>query len=332
MISLQIHFTGSINSLLVKSVLFFVRLCSKIPLEKIYLSKPGWLFIAVYYLIIVLLFIKPQKIIRKILLVFIIFSIIITQIDLKIDSFLEIYMLDVGQGDSVVLITPDNKVIVVDSGEGGDKANLDYGKSVVYPFLLAHKKHKIDYLIISHMDLDHVGGSYYLLENIKVNHIITCIQTVESSNFSKLIEIANSKNIEISYLKRGDSCILDDFTNINVLWPDVNNIIYDNTINNMSLVFKLNCNNKSILFTGDIEELAENAILSSYNNNVNILKSDIIKVPHHGSKSSSIYDFINMVNPKIALIGVGEENKFGHPNAEVLRRYEKIGSIIYRTD
>ncbi len=356
-LELNIAIIGFINNLLVKCVLFLVKICSRMPLEKIYLSKPGWYILAIYYLLLVLLMLKNKakcmyskfmimailkylciKMSKRIFIIFIIASLIITQANLKLDSKLELYMLDVGQGDSTILITPRNKVIVVDTGEGGNKANYDNGKNTLIPFLLAHKKHSIDYLIISHVDLDHIGGAYYLLEHMKINNIIMGIQTVETSNFSKMVELANKKDVKILYLKKGDNYRLDDKTLINVLWPDLDNIVYDNAINNMSLVFKLNCNNKSILFTGDIEEEGEQAILSSYGMDNgkrmidNVLKSDIIKVPHHGSKTSSTIDFIQYVNPKIAIIGVGQDNKFGHPNEGVIKRYNKLGTKIYRTD
>lgn len=116
-----------------------------------------------------------------------------------------------------------------------------------------------------------------------------------------------------------------------VLWPSSANIISENSINNNSLVCKMVYQNFSILFTGDIEEVAEKAILEKYRN-TNVLKSAILKVAHHGSKSSSIQEFINAVKPKIALIGVGEKNTFGHPNSDVLERLKKSGSKLFRTD
>lgn len=117
----------------------------------------------------------------------------------------------------------------------------------------------------------------------------------------------------------------------NVLWPDSKNIISENGINNNSLVFKMEYNKFSILFTGDIEKVAEEAILQKYKD-ANVLKSTILKVAHHGSKSSSIEEFLEKVKPKIALIGVGEKNTFGHPNVGVLKRLRKNNSKIYRTD
>lgn len=115
------------------------------------------------------------------------------------------------------------------------------------------------------------------------------------------------------------------------MWPDSKNIISENGINNNSLVFKMEYNKFSILFTGDIEKVAEEAILQKYKD-ANVLKSTILKVAHHGSKSSSIEEFLEKVKPKIALIGVGEKNTFGHPNVGVLKRLRKNNSKIYRTD
>ena len=101
---------------------------------------------------------------------------------------------------------------------------------------------------------------------------------------------------------------------------------------NNSLVFKLIYKDLKCIFTGDIEEVAENAILNEYKNNLETLKADILKVGHHGSKTSSTQEFIEAINPKIALIGVGENNKFGHPSEDVLERIKTYGTKIYRTD
>ena len=113
------------------------------------------------------------------------------------------------------------------------------------------------------------------------------------------------------------------------LWPS-EDFITDNAINNNAIVAKLIYGNFSMLFTGDIEELAEKEILKKYNKE--ILNSAVLKVAHHGSKSSSTQKFLEMVNPKIALIGVGKNNNFGHPNDEVLERLTSLGTKIYRTD
>ena len=108
-------------------------------------------------------------------------------------------------------------------------------------------------------------------------------------------------------------------------------LINDNILNNNSIVAKFVSNNFKMLFTGDIEEIAENRLCELYKS-TNKLQADIIKVAHHGSKTSSTFNFLELVKPKIALIGVGANNNFGHPNEEVLERIENLGTHIYRTD
>ena len=113
-----------------------------------------------------------------------------------------------------------------------------------------------------------------------------------------------------------------------MIWPDEKNMISDNWINNNSLVCKLNYKEFSILFTGDIEKVAEKAILEKYG----ILKSTILKIAHHGSKTSSTIDFLKNVAPEVVLIGVGEDNNFGHPSSQTIENLEKMNILIYRTD
>ena len=109
-----------------------------------------------------------------------------------------------------------------------------------------------------------------------------------------------------------------------ILWPNNLGLINENALNNNSIVCKLNYKNFSMLFTGDIEEIAEQQILQTYKNNIKVLNSTVLKIAHHGSKTSSIPEFLKVINPKVALIGVGENNKFGHPNSDVLERLEKM--------
>ncbi len=122
----------------------------------------------------------------------------------------------------------------------------------------------------------------------------------------------------------GDRLKIDKSSYIDILWPQ-KNLIHENVLNNNSIVCKLNYGNVSILFTGDIEKIAEEKIAKQYSQN--LLNSTVLKVAHHGSKSSSIQDFISNVNPKIALIGVGQNNKFGHPNDKVIERLEGLRSL-----
>jgi competence protein ComEC len=157
-------------------------------------------------------------------------------------------------------------------------------------------------------------------------------QFKESENFQKLVEISDEKKIKITVVESGNVLNIEKNICIRVLWPSTLEKINDNILNNNSLVCKLVYKNFSCLFTGDIEEIAEKAMLTKYENSLKILKSDIIKVAHHGSKTSSIEEFLEAVNPKIALVGVGKNNKFGHPSDDVIDRLINLNCKVYRTD
>ncbi|MBQ9658124.1 MAG: hypothetical protein IJV31_05075 [Clostridia bacterium] len=170
------------------------------------------------------------------------------------------------------------------------------------------------------------------MEELKVNTVVISRQGEDSENYQRFKEIVKDKKINVMVVGQGDKLKIEKDLYFDIIWPNNSKLITENVLNNNSIVCKLYYKNFSMLFTGDIEEASEKQILQVYRNNLSVLKSTILKVGHHGSKTSSTQDFINAVNPKIALIGVGENNKFGHPNEVVLERLENLGSQIYRTD
>ena len=170
------------------------------------------------------------------------------------------------------------------------------------------------------------------MQEIKVNNIIIGKQYKSSENYDEFIKIVKEKKINVKIVEGGEKVSIEDNLYFDIIWPFSDNMISDNSINNNSLVCKLNYKNYSMLFTGDIEAIAEKAILKKYSKNLNILKSDILKVAHHGSKTSSITEFIEKIKPKYAIIGVGEDNKFGHPSDSTIQNLEKANIRIYRTD
>ena len=176
------------------------------------------------------------------------------------------------------------------------------------------------------------GGLLYIMQEIKVNNIIIGKQYKSSENYEKFIKIVKEKKINVKIVEGGEKVSIEDNLYFDIIWPFSDNMISDNSINNNSLVCKLNYKNYSMLFTGDIEAIAEKAIQKKYSKNLNILKSDILKVAHHGSKTSSITEFIEKIKPKYAIIGVGEDNKFGHPSDSTIQNLEKANIRIYRTD
>lgn len=241
---------------------------------------------------------------------------------------LKIHFVDIGQGDSTFIVTPNNNTILIDGG-GSINSNFDVGKSTLIPYILDRGYNSIDLVMISHFDFDHVNGILTLLNTLDVKKVIISKQYEMTDNYKKFLKIISDKKIQVEIVKAGDKIKVEQNIYFDILWPS-EDFITDNAINNNAIVAKLVYGNFSMLFTGDIEELAEKEILKKYNKE--ILNSSVLKVAHHGSKSSSTQKFLEMVNPKIALIGVGKNNNFGHPNDEVLERLTSLGTKIYRTD
>lgn len=236
-----------------------------------------------------------------------------------------------GQGDGTLIKTPKGKNILIDGGGDYSVGNKSVGERILLPYLLDRRIKKLDYIIISHFDIDHVGGILTIMEKLKVKNVIIGKQFEESNNYNKFIKIAKKKNIKVHVAKIGEKINVEKNLFFEVLWPKNKDEITENSINNNSLVCKLIYNKNSILFTGDIEKIAEDEIINKYKN-TNKLKSSILKVPHHGSKTSSTKEFLELIEPKIALIGVGKDNKFGHPDNNTLIKLKELKCKIYRTD
>ena len=349
----KIRLVQSLLKVCLKVLIYISNLGSKIPLNQLYVVSPNIFQVLLYYLLIFsfmfLLKIKLeknknafQKRVQNIyqfckfkflqnkekIIAFILIICTLQCLIVIIPKSLKIYFIDVNQGDSTLIVTPKNKTILID---GGGSENFDVGKNTLIPYLLDRKIKKLDYIIITHFDLDHVGGLLKVMEELKVQTVILSKQGEDSTNFQKLKKIVQQKNINVSVVGAGTGSLgepirihIEKDLYFEILWPDNSKLISENVLNNNSIVCKLNYNKFSMLFTGDIEEIAEQQILQTYKNNIKVLNSTVLKVAHHGSKTSSIQEFLKAVNPKVALIGVGENNKFGHPNEEVLKRFETL--------
>ncbi len=220
----------------------------------------------------------------------------------------------------MLITTKKGETILIDGGEDN---------SILLPYLLDKGIRKIDYIIISHFDLDHYAGITPILGKIKINNIIISKQSEKSIEFEEFINLAYKYKINIITVSSGNSITVDKDTNINILWPNETSLkVMD--LNDNSIVAKINYKKISILCTGDISEDVEKILIDMYSED--ILETDILKVAHHGSNTSSGLEFIEKVKPKISLIGVGKNNKFGHPTEKVIGNLEKVGSEIYRTD
>ena len=235
-----------------------------------------------------------------------------------------------GQGDCTLVKLDTNKTILIDGGEGASNKS-DKGENVLYPYLLDRKIDTIDYMIFSHFDSDHAGGLIYVLENMKVHNIIIGIQNEESYLYRKTIEIVKEKNINLIVIDNPKVLKIDNVY-LDFIWPIKDKLISENKLNNNSLVFRLIYKDIKIMFTGDIEIPAEEMIVTEYMENTNRLKSEILKIAHHGSDTSTTEGFLSLVNPEIVLIGVGKNNSFNHPSKDVIARLNNYNIKIFRTD
>ena len=326
-----------ILNIMLKFIIKIAELTASLPISKILITTPSIWFIIIWYSTIIILYYKEKakkfylknKKNLKIAVTCILIIVLTSNLVIKLNKDLKIYFIDVGQGDSCLIVTPTNKKILIDGG-GSEFGSFDVGEKTLLPYLLDRKIKKLDYVLISHFDSDHVGGILTLMEKIQIEKIIICKQGEVSENYKKFLKILKSKKIKVQIVKAKDKISIDKDTFFYILHP-ANELIKDNILNNNSIVTKFYYRNFSILFTGDIEEIAEKELIKKYESS-SILRSTVLKVGHHGSKTSSTKELLEKVKPKIALIGVGENNNFGHPNSEVLNRLNSLNCKIYRTD
>ena len=318
---------------LIELTINIVGFFSNIGISKIYCIIPNIKEIIIYYVMSIYLYYMLRRDYiykikhffrkyKKIIVLILVLSIGISFIYKNIPKDLYINFIDVGQGDSTLITTQYNKKILIDGGGSEFGSTFDVGEKTLLPYLLKKKIHKVDCVIISHFDSDHVGGILTILEELNVKQVLIPKQVEYSENYNKFLDIIKKRNIKVKIVGEGNTINLDKNTYIDILWPEEKQIT-DNVLNNNSMIVRLCYKNFKMLFTGDIEEIAEQKLLQKYENTEK-LTADILKVAHHGSKSSSIAEFLEKVNPKIAVIGVGKNNKFGHPNAGVLDRLSML--------
>lgn len=280
---------------------------SKINITKIIFPKPSLLIIVLYYIIILLSYQNKKYFYLNIILLIIIY------ISPYLNSNFEVVMFEVGEADCHLIKYPYNKnTILIDTGKNEYKI-----KNEVIPYLKSIGIKKIDYLIITHGDEDHIGGSITLINNFQVKNVILNKGTFTDIE-KELIKNLNKK--KIPYQININKINLSNHT-IYLL----NNTKYNNE-NDNSIITYFTYQKYKFLYMGDASITTEDNLLENYNlNNISILK-----VGHHGSNTSSSKDFISQINPSISLISVGENNIYHHPNKEVINNLSK--SRIYRTD
>lgn len=232
-------------------------------------------------------------------------------------EFLSVHIVDVGQGDCILIKTPENQNILVDGGD-------DNAYKIIKTYLKLNKVNKLDIVIATHLDKDHIGSLDEIINYFDVKKVYTPNQKDDSSHYSDFVKSCQNKNLKINHLSKGDSIKINNTTVVNVLSPSY---IQDNS-NENSIVFNLEYKNMDFLFTGDCEETNEIEITNSFE----LEDVDFLKVAHHGSSSSSTDNFIKEASPSIAAISCGYKNQYGHPHKSTLDTLEKYGAKAIRTD
>lgn len=237
------------------------------------------------------------------------------------NSFLELNVLDVGQGDAIFIQTPSGKTVLID---GGPDNKVIRRLSEELPFW----QRQIDLVILTHPHDDHFQGLVEVLKRYQVTKLL--ITRVECFNpaYQEFLEVARSSKTQISLVDDLDKFVIDDI-NFTVLYPiaKVADKKYDN-FNNSSIVLKLSYHDIDFLMMGDAEVVVEEELLSK---SINVLESEVLKLGHHGADTSSDEDFLRAVNPKIALISVGEINSYGHPSPLITKRLDRLSIKQYLT-
>jgi competence protein ComEC len=250
---------------------------------------------------------------------------------------LEVSVLDVGQGDSIFVVSPGGRTLLIDGGgafggfPGRERNNngVDPGEEAVSPFLWSRGFQKLDVVALTHAHQDHLGGLTAILENF---HVATLWigREVSSPALAHLEEISKSKGIQIVHELHGKAFSWDGVEGV-FLWPET---AAEERLaapkNDDSLVLQLRYRKRTVLLTGDAEKQAEREILAE--NPAEVLHADVLKIGHHGSKNSTSPEFLAAVGPQVGIISAGEFNPYGHPNSELMDRLENAGVRILRTD
>ena len=309
-LGLLTFFISPLNIVYEKVVYLFEKLVlvfGNINIFNIILGKPSVLLITLYYLFLYLSLKKNNKYLLVFIIVFI--------ININIKYFIKkpfITYLDVGQGDSSIIVFPRGKAIIIDTG-GLYNSTYSIAENKIIPYLNSYGISKIDAVILTHGDFDHMGEAINLVNNFKVEKVI--FNCGEFNNLeSKLIKVLDKKKIKYY------GCI-KKIDNLYFLQTKE----YNNENENSNVIYT-ELNGYKFMFMGDAGVEKEKDILDKYN----ISDIDVLKVGHHGSKTSSGKDFIGEINPKYSVISVGKNNRYGHPNKEVLNNLNN--SKIYRTD
>lgn len=255
-----------------------------------------------------------------------------------VSGTVEVHMIDVGQGDAI-LVRTDAGDMLIDTGD-----RTSDSKNNLQKYLSDHNVTELEWLVLTHPDADHIGGAVEVINACRIKRVLLSDRTNSSKTYTDTISAIIESEAEVFIVETDDSLETDETVTATV-WKagqtfslgDADFKIFGpitnpTNNNNASVVMRMTYGASSILFTGDMEDEANNEIADVVSAYGDELRSDILKVGHHGSRNANNEALLSAVKPKIAIISCGEGNEYGHPHAETITLLEKIGAEIHRTD
>lgn len=256
----------------------------------------------------------------------------------RADGRLRVNFLDVGQGDSTLVTLPNGETILVDGGGSMDFRNDDgdtfepdsrrIGEFVVSEFLWEKGYDRVDYLVATHSDADHIQGLTDVANNFRVGALLVSAAWATDPKYSELLDVINARNVDIRQVARGDILEIGG-TTIEILHPTAE-ASGSLSSNDSSIVIRLKFGSTVFLLTGDIEQAAEHELVSHYDS-PEFLRAEVVKVPHHGSRTSSTDAFVKRTDSRVAIVSVGRKSRFGHPHRDVVARWLTNGAEVITT-
>ncbi len=246
----------------------------------------------------------------------------------RVDGKLRVDFLDVGQGDAALVTMPDGTTLLIDGGgrpsfPAGVDETRRIGEAVVSEYLWWRGLSEVDYILATHADADHIDGLNDVLRNFSVKGVLAGRKPANDPEFAKFSATLRETRTHIETIQAGDTINFGE-VEVRVLWPGAGG---EASTNNDSVVLRIQFGERSILLTGDIEKAAERSLTASQQQ----LRADVVKVPHHGSKTSSTDNFVLATKPGFAIISVGRNSMFGHPHKEVVDRWQAAGATVLTT-
>ena len=317
--------------LLLTVLIAIVKTAAKLPFAYLAVARPSFWFIAFYVLFLFLFVVWRRQKVRK---VFVFATLILATLLVwthltPASPAVKITFFDVGQGDAALLQFPNGKTMLIDAGDCTDYVNN--GERVILPYLQRQGVRRIDCLLLSHSHSDHIGGAPSIIKNMPVGRLVES-GCAYPSEFSDAIDsLAFYYNIPKTIALAGDTLLLDPNVEILVLHPtkEIIKSVEENPadLNNASVVVQCRYDGSAALFVGDAEAPAEKAMLRFGV----LLRSDVLKVGHHGSRTASSADFRHAVSPRLAVVSVAKYNRFGLPSDSLLQQFALDGAEVIRT-